>query len=290
MRARLGYTLVVVWVIFTVSLSAWWAWFAWHQVGAMMLLDGEHAQRLARYQRMLFWEGISLFLSLIGGGVALAWLIFKERKESERMREFFAFFAHELKTPLSSLRLQAEVLSESLKKEENKTVTNRLLSDLGRLYFRLENSLFLASAQDAALIEEEVQLSDLLSALEDLWPSLNVRLETGCMLRGDRRAFEVIFGNLLQNAVLHGGATEVDISVFERSADLICLTLHDNGTGYLGDKKTLGKLFVRPSSQSGSGIGLYLVNSLSRRMGGFLSFPEVDKGFSAEITLCGRIS
>ena len=288
--ATLGYAAVIIWVIFTVSLSAWWAFFAWHQVDAMMLLDGEHAQRLARYQRMLFWEGSSLFLSLTGGGAALAYLIFKERKAREKIREFFASFAHELKTPISAIRLQAEVLDESLQEPGQRKAVHRLLSDIGRLYFRLENSLFLSSEGDSLLVMERLRLSELFKSLEDLWPDLSVVLQSDCMVFADRRALEVIVGNIFQNAVTHGSATRIKIDVSESQPGILSIVFHDNGTGYNGDDNSLGKPFSRPFSHSGSGIGLFLVRTLCEQLSGHVSFQSNQGGFMVSLSLQGELA
>ena len=287
-RLVIRYTLVAVWLLFTLALTAWWAWFAMHQLRAPALPDSEHVSRLVRYQRMLVWEGGTLFICLTGAGIWLIHLIRRERKESQRSREFFASFTHDLKTPLAAVRLQAEVLRERLEGHADREKMERLISDIERLSLRLENSLFLSSDSRMELLEEEVRLSDLMRMLDDTWPSLKIVSAGDCVLSGDRRALEVILGNILQNASIHGRASEVKVSVTARDEGRVELRVEDNGEGFRGSISDLGRLFARPAPSSGSGMGLYLVRTLLLRMGGSVEFHSPGKGFAVVLHLKGH--
>jgi signal transduction histidine kinase len=52
----------------------------------------------------------------------------------------------------------------------------------------------------------------------------------------------------------------------------------DNGTGFEGDVKELGKLFVRHTRGSGSSVGLYIVCQLVKRMDGRIAFQNGSNG------------
>jgi signal transduction histidine kinase len=59
------------------------------------------------------------------------------------------------------------------------------------------------------------------------------------------------------------------------------LFYQDDGKGYEGDPKDLGKLFFRGSASQGTGVGLYLVRTLMRKMKGDADFSENGKsGFN----------
>lgn len=285
----LRYGLVAVWLLFTVALAVWWVYFALRQLDALARLDAEHASMLTRYHRMLMWEGGTLLLCLVGGGAALAWLVHRERKESQLIREFLAAFTHELKTPLASIRLQAEVLNEGLGESVGRDKVKRLLSDIGRLYLRLENSLFLASERSLSLVEEGMRFSDVMASLRDLWPQMEIVVRGDCILNCDRRALEAVVGNVLQNAVAHGKSEKMSISMGDAKSDCVAIRFDDEGLGYRQDRKLLGKLFSRPYGGSGSAIGLYLVKLLCERMHGHVSFPVMEKGFAVEVILPGSI-
>src|SRR5258708_7550902 len=100
----------------------------------------------------------------------------------------------------------------------------------------------------------------------------------------DSRALESVLTNLVQNSVTHGQATEVDVSVQRSNDDRLILRVRDNGHGFHGDPDGLGKLFVRHTRGSGSGVGLYIVRQLVRRMNGTISFADAgSSGFLAEM-------
>jgi signal transduction histidine kinase len=59
----------------------------------------------------------------------------------------------------------------------------------------------------------------------------------------------------------------------------------DNGLGFQGDLNQLGKLFVRHTRGSGSGVGLYIVHQLVKRMNGTICFTGGGAGdFSVEMS------
>ena len=91
---------------------------------------------------------------------------------------------------------------------------------------------------------------------------------------------------LLQNAVLHGGATHAVIRVERVPGDLIRLVVEDNGTGVSpADLAHLGEPFSRPSTTSGTGMGLHVSRRLVSRMGGAMSFGVAGGGLVVTIEL-----
>ncbi len=91
-----------------------------------------------------------------------------------------------------------------------------------------------------------------------------------------RVRLESILTNLVQNSVIHGHATEVDISV-RREGGRVIVTVIDNGRGFQGDLSQLGELFVRHARSSGSGVGLYIVRQLAKAMHGSIRFCSGDR-------------
>jgi signal transduction histidine kinase len=71
----------------------------------------------------------------------------------------------------------------------------------------------------------------------------------------------------------------------KRSGDgRLSLRVSDNGHGFHGDLNRLGKLFVRHTRGSGSGVGLYIVRQLVKRMNGTINFTDASpSGFLAEM-------
>jgi len=244
----------------------------------------ENALQLHRHYQMLLWEGGILITSLLGGGLALFYFAWREQKRHAQVEEFFAAFTHDAKTALASLRLQAESLQEDFA-DEPSPLLDRLLRDTLRLQLQLENSLFLVNLTRGKFFVEEISLSSCVHNLSRHWPDLSIRQSGDAVVMADARALESILTNLIQNAVTHGHASDIEIQV-DRNHEKSLVSIVDNGRGFSGDVDQLGKLFVRHGRGSGSGVGLYIVRQLVKRMNGSIEFQtRADSGFIARFDL-----
>ena len=275
-----------VWVLFTISLAGWWFVFGERQLNRLMSLQHQEAAQSVRYHKMLMWEGGALLLSLLGGGAALGFFMMREIRQREAISTFLATLTHELKTPLASLQLQAEILREQIQNPDSTQTIERLVGDTARLTLQLDNCLALAGSSSFTLLPETLSLRDVLRSFEGHWPGLTIELVQDAYVHADRRALASILQNLIQNSVVHGKASRVTISIV---ADRACVDIlvQDNGRGFEGRPELLGKLFQRFYSGSGSGIGLYLARRMAQRMSGDLSILSVSEGFCVKVRLRG---
>jgi signal transduction histidine kinase len=289
----LRFVLAVVWFIFTVSLSGWWVIFGLQQIDNLMVLKHDGIEMLVRHQKMLLWEGGALFVSLVLGGSALAYFMVKERRQSEQVQRFLATFTHELKTPLASLQLQAESLQDQRGgTEHSEKLLKRLIADTARLTLQLNNCLFVADATSRGLGKRSLRIEPLslraaLDSLSPQWPGLTVSCPHDVQLVADARGLESILQNLLQNAVTHGKASRVDVIAKEDGNGFVSITVQNEGAPFTGNRTFLGRLFARFYSGSGSGIGLYLVRTLTTLLGGSVSISPRENGFAVELLLPG---
>ena len=282
---RLAIFLVALWVVFTVTLTAWWLIFGLRQLDLINQLNLENAVQLNRHYQMLLWEGGILIASLIGGGLALFYFARREQKRHAQVEEFFAAFTHDAKTALASLRLQAESLQEDFANAPN-PLLDRLLRDTLRLQLQLENSLFLVNLTRGKFFLEPISLSSCIDNLRRHWPDLTIGQHGDAMVFADARALESVLTNLIQNSVTHGRATEIVIVVESDEKNRLSLQVADNGRGFAGDFNQLGRLFVRHGRGSGSGVGLYIVRQLIKRMNGTIAFDHAGNGgFVAHLDL-----
>ena len=284
-RDRIKILLVALWVTFTVTLAAWWMIFGLRQLDLLSQFHAEQADRLQRQYQMLFWEGGILIASLVGGGLALYYYAKREQKRHAQVEEFFAAFTHDAKTALASLRLQAESLKEDLGANPN-PLLDRMLQDTLRLQLQLENSLFLVNLPTGRLLNEPVRIGQIVDALRYHWPNVAILQKGDGVVSGDSRALESVLTNLVHNAVTHGDASEIRITLEPGGSGRLILRVIDNGGGFKGDFKQLGRLFVRHARGSGSGVGLYISRQLLLRMNANLSFaPGDEDGFVVELNL-----
>lgn len=275
------------WFLLTFSISAWW------MVLSLGLTAGRGAPTLTAgpgQHRMFLWEGSFLLLFIIAGGGLLFSAIYRDQRRNEEVRRFFSTFTHELKTSLTSLRLQAEILEEDPRNRENENL-RRLLRDVVRLELQLENALVLAQAERGKLFLEEIPLKKTVEQLSAHWPELTVQVPKDARVQADQRALECILRNLFQNAFVHGQATRVSVEASATGAGDMRIQISDNGKGFTGNLTELGAAFVRHTTRSGSGIGLYLSRLLASRMGGKLTFDRNgEQGLRAVLELHGRLA
>jgi signal transduction histidine kinase len=267
-RTTWQYAAAVTWMVFTVALASWWLIFGLSQARHLGALEGPDAARVSRVARMLVLEGTVLVVMLIAGGLAMLAAIRQEQRRRRDLRSFFMAFTHDLKTSLTSLRLQAEALREDLPQASANPNLQRLLTDSVRLQLQLENALALSTAEGAVFIEA-IELRGLVDYLRADFPELAVAISGEARVRADRRALESVLRNLLQNAVVHGRASHVSLDLRRSTSGAVEIIVTDDGSGAEVDLSTvLDRPFVRPTTTSGSGVGLYVCGRLLSQMQG----------------------
>ncbi|EPG72551.1 GHKL domain protein [Leptospira fainei serovar Hurstbridge str. BUT 6] len=288
--------LPLVWIAITVSLGSWWLFLGLRQnrmatelasiIGG--IAEQEVLDKLERQSVMIKMEGAFFLLMLVAGGITLVWLTFREDKRNKLIQDFFSTVTHEMKTPLASLRLQVESLLEESPNPSTDKLLYRLLKDSVRIESQMTKALYLASLmRSEGLYLEDTNLPDLEESFKDDWSELTLITDwTSASVKADRKALESVFRNLLENSVQHGKATEVKISTEPAPGGRVKFAFRDNGIGFRGDLRTLGRPFIRHTSTSGTGIGLYIVKNLIKKMGGnFVLRASESGGFRAEWTL-----
>jgi signal transduction histidine kinase len=272
--------LSIFWLLFTVTFAGWWFVLEMRNVDRLIEVDATHQSSYERQRRMIFWEGVSWELLLIAGGATLIFLVFRERQRTQQVKEFFASFSHDIKTSLASLRLQAEALEEDLN-DRGSPLLSRLVSDTVRLQLQLENSLYFAAQDSLSLYLQDVDFAKIVQSLQHQWPSIQLKVAGSSVpFRVDERALRSVINNLIQNSLVHGRARTLNFNVVGNE-----IHFEDDGDGFSGEVEKLGKIFHRPSSTSGSGLGLYIAKALLAKMNGHLHLENGPHGFGGRIQL-----
>lgn len=269
-RTRVYYAAAAAWLVFTMSLASWWL-----MVG--LTVAGRH--------RMFLWEGGTFIVVLLGGGIAILIAIHREDRRRQALEMFFMSFTHDLKTSLASVQLQAEGLREDhAGSPETRGQIDRLLADVVRLQIQLENSLFVAQP-DGRLLTEHLDVRAAIERKREDWPGLRVDIRGDGVVRADARAFDAVLRNILQNAVLHGHASGVLVTIMP-DAGMVRVAIADNGRGVApGALADLGVAFARPIGSRGMGVGLHVSHRLISRMGGSLAFSTGDGGRGLRVAI-----
>jgi len=258
-----------------------------------------------------YWSALTIgtvvFALILVGLVVYTVLTLKEIQLNLRQANFVDSVTHELKSPISSLRLYLETLQLRKVSEDQRTqFYNVMMEDLQRLD-RLINQLLQVGRLDAIVTENEAEDIELRPLLERCAaaachahrkPAQTVTMNVDpVMVRGARMALEMIFGNLIDNAIKYGGAqTEVVIESKVVGENKVVTRILDNGAGVPLDlRKKVFALFFRGGSelerrQKGTGLGLYIVHTLVRKMKGRVSVHGRgrENGSIFEVELPGR--
>lgn len=275
-RTKVKTLLSVVWLMLTFSIVAWWL------VYSLQRTDISEATH-----RMFAWEGAILLLAILVGGGTMTILTYKDEQRQHRLRFFFATFSHDIKTSIARLRLQADVLEEDSEQSKN-PVFKRLIHDITRLELQLENSLLLSNLESGFYVEE-FTLSSVIKTLRNDFSDLKIELNHDAKIKADKRAFFSVIRNIFQNSVLHGKADAVQIQATAQGSDVL-ISILDNGSGFQGNSKKLGKEILRSQDSRGNGIGLFLSKRLVSKMKGRLQFSTSPSGFKADLQIPGGMA
>jgi two-component system heavy metal sensor histidine kinase CusS len=208
-----------------------------------------------------------------------------------RLSQFSADLAHELRTPINNLRGEAEVaLSRPREADEYREILASSLEEYGRLSRMIHSLLFLAKADAAQAVvtslpsDARTEIEKLTVFYEALAAEQGVRVicEGDGTLDADPILFRRAVSNLLSNALHYtpsGGKITFSIRPVDGAGtEIIC---SDTGTGIA--QEHLPKIFdrfyrVEPSrtvQTEGAGLGLAIVNSIASLHGGKITVQSV---------------
>ena len=203
----------------------------------------------------------------------------------QEQRQFIADAAHELRTPITALNLQMQIL---LKQNPASTDLVNLSKGLIRIQHLISQLLNLAK-QDASIIELENKqpfllnqvVVDCLEQLMDLalQKSIDLGMEQQQQVRIQSQASAVhsIIFNLIDNAIKYTPAHGIiNVSVFQQAGFAI-IQIEDSGPGIAADlhDKVIKRFYrVHHHLEVGSGLGLSIVAKATERLGGSLFFTQ----------------
>ena len=209
-----------------------------------------------------------------------------QKEECSRTSSLTADISHQLKTPLTTLRLYTEMdaaphMEASL--EQISRMENLIQSLLRLERLCADGYHFVFKSQDMKTLIEE-QWSFLTAA----FPGRSLTISGNAAIRCDNKWMGEAFLNLLKNACEHtapGGT--IRVSLEKTDAAFFC-SLEDDGGGVCAkDLPHLFERFYRAEHQStqGAGIGLSIVREIIRRHHGTITASNTEKGLKMDITL-----
>ena len=214
---------------------------------------------------------------------------------AERM-QILAAVSHDLQTPITRLRLRADLLDDT-------QLRDRLLADLAEMQSLVEEGIEYARSANA--VREPLRLVDLDTLLDSLvcdYTDLGKPVRLTGHLNGDSpgmlhtrpKALRRLIINLVDNALKFAGDAEI---VVKRAADVISIVVLDRGPGIPESEldAVLEPFFRLENSRSratgGTGLGLAIARQLAQTLGGQLTLTNRNGGgLAAAITLSAHAS
>ncbi|AMM26480.1 ATP-binding protein [Variovorax sp. PAMC 28711] len=212
------------------------------------------------------------------------------RHAFDAQKHFVADAAHELRSPLTALKLQVQALQRAPDEAARELATGRLAAGIDRATRLVEQMLALARHEASVaggakpvLVElgevARLAVSDAIAHAQARRIDIGIaRADDGAVVSGQPEALRMLLRNLLDNAVKYtpeGG--RVDIGICHRSDGACELSVDDNGPGLPEAERTrVLDRFYRPddsqaSDVAGSGLGLAIVKSIADLHGATVS-------------------
>jgi len=226
---------------------------------------------------------LSILVGIILVGIFITFIYYHKVLQLYSLQHnFINNFTHELKTPVTSLKLYLETfLKHDLSEQDRNKYIRYMIQDVGRLSSNINSILNLARIESKNYVGEFLE-TDVVSAVKQFYidndymfqeseivvhdlPGLSLKFKI------DRPLFEMLLMNLTTNAVKYNESEtpRIDIS-FEKTDKGVTIRFTDNGIGI--GKKEIKRIFKKfyqvgrsdDMSAKGCGLGLYLVQNIVR--------------------------
>ena len=246
-------------------------------------------------------------IAILLGGSLLLWQAYRNQRDARQKTSFVSNVSHEMKTPLTTIRMYAELLGEGKIDDPAKRqhYLQTIIRESQRLTRLVNNVLDFSRLEQGRkeYASEPIDLSALLHSLldsqamriEEIGMTLQRNITGDQQLVSDRDALEQIILNLLDNGLKYaasGGKLFVDL---QPEATSLVLRIRDRGPGIPADQQEI--IFDKfhridtslTANQQGTGLGLSIARQLAEGIGGHLTCcPHQGGGACFELTLPQR--
>ena len=274
-------------MVLAVALNVGWILLNWRQVALLVL-------------------GIIFFVAIIAGLVLNTIFLVREIRRNEQHDAFINAVTHELKTPIASIRLYLETLrSRSVSEQKRDEFYGIMMDDTDRLLGTVEQvlsagrvgqrkrNIHVTGLDIGELLNECVTLARKRYRIEESSLTYSENLPAGLrpFVRGDREELRVALSNLIENAIKYSEDkmnVKVSVSAANKGFEV---RVQDMGVGIPpAQLKRIFKRFYRVPGQmmarvKGTGLGLFIVQSIVERHGGKVKAESEGEGSGSTFTI-----
>ena len=247
---------------------------------------------------------LSLLIAVVSAGILLAFIYYQKTVNLFRLQHNFIYnFTHELKTPVTSLRIYLETfIRHPMEPDDIKKYSKNMLKDVDRLTENINRILNLARIESQNF-GSEVTRDSMVSLVggfcqknASIFRDLDIRIKNPSGGKFEYPVnlflFEILLMNIISNAIKYNENSRPRLTIeFKSFIQKITIDFTDNGIGV--DRKEARKIFRKfyqagrknDSSTTGSGLGLYLVSSIAMIHGWRASVSSEGKGRGSRFTI-----
>lgn len=274
-----------------------------HWEAALYLMRPDQLKESARsVRRTLLLLVAAAFAAIAFGG----WAVFADARRqlalAQKKTDFVSNVSHELKTPLTSIRMFAEMMQSGNAAEDKRPQYLRIIVAEAERLTRLINNVLDFARLERKQKRYDFRPLDLHAVLAKTWEGHELHLrEQGFTtrwqaapppyrVRGDEDALAQVFVNLLSNAEKYStDKKEIEIHSY-LTEDSVQVSVLDRGTGVpAGEETKIFEAFYRAhdslaSGIQGSGLGLTLAQRVAKEHGGEITY-QAREGGGSNVTL-----
>ena len=256
---------------------------------------------------VITWLSIILLIILCGGFFILYILGLKQITLARQQQDFVSAVSHELKTPLTSIRMYGEMLREGWTTEEKRAQYYDYIYDESERLTRLINNVLQLARMTRNELPVDLKSYIISELLDNTYSKINSQVERAefelnfeCdeaikekQILADADYFIQIIINLVDNAIKFSAKADIkkiDIHCKMLRNNKVQFTVRDYGPGVNKDQlRKIFNLFYRSENELtretvGTGIGLSLVNQLVNSMHGKIDAINKEPGIEFQIT------
>ena len=294
-------TLIAIQLVWITLVVFWINWFVKNNREFSELAEKYRPELLGTtFNWVVMAEGLIMLVVIMAGVYVIFHYWNRQSRLYAKHRNFISQVTHELKSPLASIQLHLETIRlRRLSQEKLNAFVNTMLSDTERLHYLINNLLMMARLEQRRKPVER-RLTDISAMLLDYVEreraklstggSIALEAEEGVKLLVDPEEMEIVLRNLFENAILYSPASpEIVVRLADFGA-VVKIVLRDKGRGL--DKSELKKVFgmfyrVRHEGENvpGTGLGLYIVDTIIRGYGGTISAKSDGPGQGCAFTI-----
>ena len=206
-------------------------------------------------------------------------------------REFIDHAAHELRTPLSALKLQAQLLSKSADEQSSSELLAELLASVDRTARLVDQLLLMSRVSSQQIALERVNVLSVIKQVLNMMTTpimeknlqLDVRCDEALEVKAQPELLRTLIGTILDNAIKYTPKNSDIIITAGRVDTSTVITITDSGDGIpeMERSKVFDRFYrISGSKQPGSGLGLAIASQIAELLIAVITMetPENGKG------------